>query len=83
MLLQHRILDITDFKEKGIELMTAIENAVGDTQRVIITPLPDELLMTQDQFDELMRLSGLHEMEGTEDRMFITKFNVMEVRVKQ
>lgn len=77
-----KTLDITGFKETGVELMKAIENAVGDTQRVLITELPNQLAMTRGQFNELMELSGMPEMLDSKDRMYITKHNVMEVTIK-
>lgn len=78
----HNTLDITDFKEQGVELAKAIENAVKDTQRVVIRELPNELLMTQAQFDDLQKVTGTFESYIPDYYMFKTKLNVMEVRVK-
>lgn len=78
-----KTLDITEFREKGRELFEAIEKAVGDTQRVLIQDLPNEILMTNTQFDDLNSLSGFTQMYKSKDRLFQTRYNVMEVRVKE
>lgn len=81
--LQHKTLDITGFKEKGKQLHDAIVAAVKDTQRIIITDLPDEILMTQTQFDNLQKTRGMMESTYIEDfYLYNTDLNIMEVRVK-
>lgn len=81
-------LDITDFKETGVELNKAITQAVKDTQRVLVHALPDRLQMTQTQYNIL---SGNPEMqpmvnefgENTQEfYLYQTPMNVMEVEVK-
>ena len=81
-------LDITSFKQKGAELAKAIEAEIKPlANSKLIVPLPDILRMTQVQYDDLMKLNLLPEMYQfenmfhTEDRMYQTKYNVMEVRV--
>ena len=76
-------LDIRSMREKGRALHTAIENAVGGTQKVLIRPLPSLLVMTRDQYNDLLLLSGqMIEMENSTDRIYMTKHNVMEVIVR-
>lgn len=91
-------LDITDLKETGLDLVKAINNAVAEweTSTKILKPLPGELLMTPTQYKDLMALSYLDPMQEdkwdfttgeavlvpSDDRMFATEKNVMEVRVK-
>lgn len=77
-----KTLDITDFKKHGMELAEEINSAVWSTQRLIIQPLPDEIVMTQSQFNELSKLSGMDEMYGTEGHIWYTRHNVMEVVVR-
>lgn len=78
------VLDITDWKQHGQGLMNAINNAVADTQRYIIAPLPSFLLMTRPQFDDLMRESGLQSMwADSAEQLYRTKYGVMEVQVKE
>ena len=75
-------LDITSFKEKGEELKTAINNAVKDTQRVIIRALPDKILMTSTQYEDL---SPSFIASGYGDRpfqLYRTPLNIMEIEVK-
>lgn len=76
-------LDITSFKETGMKLAEAIEKAVKDTQTPILTPLPDEIRMTQAQFKDLAKLSGMQHLHQSNDRMWVTSMNVMEVRVAE
>lgn len=80
-----KTLDVTSFKETGLDLVTAIEIAFEDTQRLLIQPYPSVLKLTKPQFDDLMRLSStpIESMYGSEkDRLYRTKGGyVMEVEV--
>ena len=78
---EKRVLDITTFKEKGAELHTAIENAVKSTQQFVVQPLPDWLLMKQSQFKDLARLHNMGDMFDSEERMYITKHNIMQIEI--
>lgn len=78
-----KTIDATDFKETGVKLMEAIEKAVGDTQRLIIQPLPDQLQLTPAQYDELSTLAGFIPTADRKKRIYLTKYNAMEVEVKQ
>lgn len=76
-------LDITSWKQKDQDLVTAINKAVKPlaTSKLLV-PIPDELLMTQSQYDQLMALNRLDNMFYDEQVMFVTPYNAMEVRVK-
>ena len=74
-------LDITSFKEKGTELHTAIENAVKSTQQYVIQPLPDWIKMRKSQFQDLAKLHNMGDMFNSEERMYITKHNIMQIEV--
>lgn len=75
-------LDITTWKQKGLQLNEAILKEIkGLSESLIFMPMPAILEMRQDQYDDLMALSKLPNMYHQEERMFITPYNVMEVRV--
>jgi len=75
-------LDITSYKEKGQELHDRIVKDVKSVAKSkLILPIPDLLRMTQDQYDELNLLSGMYDVYYTEDKMYKTPYNVMEIRV--
>lgn len=82
------ILDIRDFKEKGDDLRKVILDAVEDTQRVLVRPYPDRLVLTKDQYNELARTDGMSKMYdpiqsiGQEFFMYQTKHNVMEIEIR-
>lgn len=77
-------LDITNFKQKGEELKLAIDKEIESIAKSrVYAPIPSKILMTQDQFDDLNKLNHLPTMYHVEDRMYQTKYNVMEVRVEQ
>ena len=82
------ILDIRDFKEKGDDLRKVILDAVEDTQRVLVRPYPDRLVITKAQYDDL---AGRPEMSHMYDPyssinqeffMYQTKHNVMEIEIR-
>jgi hypothetical protein len=77
-------LDIREFKEKGKELVTAIEQAVKDTQSAVVRAYPDNLIMTQAQYNNLTGRNVLWStpVEGQEFYLYRTKYNIMEVEVK-
>lgn len=76
-------LDITPLKEKGLALHKAIEQAVKDqTSGTLYIPLPSEILMTQAQYDNLIKLANMHDMYASNQQLYKTKYNVMEVKVK-
>ena len=84
MLLNPNVLDITEFTEKGIDLQVAIQNAVQETQRVIIRELPNVIRMTQAQYDNLIPYDDMSEMFGSQGfYMYRTPLNVMEVEIKK
>lgn len=75
-------LDIRDLTETGLELKTAIANAVADTQRYIIRTLPDKLIMTQVQYDIL---EDDPDLVGTipNERIYITPHNAMDCIIRE
>lgn len=80
-------LDIRELKQTGPALHREIEDMVSQTQAIIERPLPDEIIMTKAQFDDLVRINmprmaDTSQVE-TEDRMYITRGNIMEVKVKE
>lgn len=80
--MQRKELDITDVQLKGKELIDDIENKVYETQRYAVGFLPDYLILTKKQFEDLATQLKLPNMWDTEDRMYITKYNVMEVVIR-
>lgn len=77
-----RQLDITPLKEKGDELKKMIIEGVKDTQRIIIQELPSELLMTKEQFNDLQSDPMMQNMFQSNEYLYQTPLNVMEVVVK-
>lgn len=76
-------LDITPLKETGLALKQAILNAVKDTQSaVLLTPLPNKLVMTAKQFAELDPLGGMQMAYQSEERIYMTPLNAMDVVIK-
>lgn len=77
-------MDITDRKEKGIELHNAIAlEAKRASKSKLFIPIPNLILMTSAQYDDLNKLSGIQEFYHTEDKLYVTPYNVMEVRVEK
>lgn len=82
MTLSLTTLDITDRKEKGQELHNIIVlEAKRASESKLYIPIPNLLLMSADQYDDLNNLSGLQEMYHSDEKMYVTPYNVMEVRV--
>lgn len=81
-----KTLDITKSNLKGIELAEQIEGEFAATQSIIVQPYPYELLLTPNQFVDLLESSGssIENMYGSEtDQIWRTKEGfVMEIRVK-
>lgn len=81
-------LDIRDFKETGEKLKEAINNAVKDTQRVIVRAMPDKLIMTPKQYDDLSTRPEFIKQQdsildvGQEFWLYRTPYNIMEVVVE-
>lgn len=76
-----KTLDITHFTQRGQELRDEIENAVADSQRVIVQQHYDEIQMTQDQFDSLQAIGGTFQSYIPDYYIYKTKLSVMEVKV--
>jgi 2-oxo-4-hydroxy-4-carboxy--5-ureidoimidazoline (OHCU) decarboxylase len=78
-------LDIRDYKQKtGDTLAKAIEQAVKDTQSVVVRAYPDRLVLTQKQYNLLARKPEMHtiEAEGQDYYLYRTKYNIMELEIK-
>ena len=75
-------LDITDLKEHGLALHEAICNAVKDTQSIVIRQLPNILLMTLAQYQELDPLGDMNGAANAKQRIYMTPLNAMDVVVK-
>jgi hypothetical protein len=73
------ILDITDYKQKGIRLNRAIEQAVKDSPE-----LPELLFMTQDQYNNIAHKNALYQPleENQHHQLYMTSENVMEIRIQ-
>jgi hypothetical protein len=82
MTLSLNTLDITDRKEPPVELHTIIVKEVRRAfDSKLFIPMYNLITMTQDQYDGLMKLSKMSPMYHSEDMMYQTPYNVMEVRV--
>jgi len=75
-------IDISGITKTGDELKQEILNAVKDTQGVLMMELPDQLIMTKEQFEELQPDPDMQQMYESKDFLFYTPLNVMEVWVK-
>lgn len=82
-------IDITPLKETGLELRQAIYNAVQDTQSaVLLTPLPNILIMTFAQYENLDPYGDMVGAYQSKQRIYITRhedgkpLNAMDVVVK-
>lgn len=88
MTLSLNTLDLTGFKQKGQALHEAI---VSECKRIHKTgnagfslPQYNLIKMTQDQYDDLIKLSrGMVDQFHDDSMMYRTPYNVMEVRVDQ
>jgi hypothetical protein len=65
----------------GRALTLEVAESVAATQRFIVQELPNKLVVNQAQFDSLAGYT--EEMYGTQDRMFMTPHNVMELEVRR
>ena len=74
-------IDITECKETGDELAKLIHEAVKDTQRTVVQPLPYMLRMTSAQFDMLKSDPDYAPQEMNGIAIWITPDNVMEIHI--
>lgn len=75
-------LDIQDLKQGGDELKQAIVKAVKDTQLYLTRPLPDLLIMTREQYEELEDDPQMVGLKDWQSRMYVTQYNAMELDVR-
>lgn len=73
----HTDLDMRVSPSRGEELKAEIVHSIEWSQKFIRMTLPDRLIITQKQFISLQ--DDMTEMFNTEDRMYVTPLNVMEV----
>ena len=78
----YQVLDIRDWKQKGAELVKEINEAVADTQKIIIRPLPHTLVMTGAQYDMLQDDPEMRGWHGSQQRVYVTPLNAMDVVIK-
>lgn len=82
-------LDITAWKEKKQALAKAIDDAVRDTQSIVVRAYPDRILMTKEQYADLSKSNTILEFydeygEIMQDAfLYRTPYNIMEVEVKE
>ena len=82
MSLSLNTLDVSDRREKGLELHKVIVSEVKRTVKSnLFLPIPNLLLLTQTQWDDLSSLTGVDNMYYSEDRFYTTPYNIMEVRI--
>lgn len=79
----YQTIDITNWKEKTLETLSkAIENAVWDTQRIVIRELPNKLIMTPAQYDILQEDPMMQKFYKSNEHVYVTKHNAMDVIIK-
>lgn len=76
-------IDITPLRETGDELRKAINNAVYDMTSTVFNPnnVPNQIIMTQEQYDDLN--PDMDVLYESNDRIYVTPTNAMEVVVKK
>lgn len=74
-------LDVTDCKLKGTALQVEIVNRVKDTQRLLMSPLPDILILSRDQYEDLEHDASMLSTQDSKDRLYNTGLNVMEIKI--
>lgn len=79
----YQTLDMRNVKELGLELNTLIQQGVKDTQSVVERPLPHTLVITGKQFDSLQTDPDMRGFWSTQERIFVTPLNVMDVVIKE
>lgn len=72
-------MDMTHYKLKGEALKEQILKDVKSSQVLYGMHLPDKMFITEDQFKSIE--DDTERMDETEERMYITPMNVMEVKV--
>lgn len=80
--MDYKTIDIREQKETGIELKKLIQQAVADTQRTIIRELPDTLVLTGPQYDSLQDDDEMRGFWTTQERVYVTELNCMNVVIK-
>lgn len=77
-------IDVTSYDDSYDRLVVKIQDAVATTQtHQHNQPLPSIILMTKKQQKMLRRYPQMKAMHGTTQKYWLTKYNVMEVVIKQ
>ena len=79
----YQTIDIRDWKEVGEDLKQAIEQAVKNTQAVIIRELPHTIVMTGKQYDMLQTDPEMRGFWTDQQRVYVTTQNAMDVIIKE
>lgn len=79
----YQTIDIRDWKHTGDELKREIVEAVKSTQLLIVRPLPDKLVMTGEQYDMLQSDPEMHGMWESQQRVYVTSENAMDVIIQE
>jgi hypothetical protein len=74
-------LDVTDCRLRGDALRVEIVNRVKDTQRLVLQPLPDMLILSRDQYEDLEHDASMLSTSDSKDRLYNTGMNVMELKI--
>lgn len=75
-------IDITDCRLTGNALKREILERVKDTQRLLIRTLPNRIIMTKKQFKELSADPQMIDVGTSEERIYMTRMNAMDVIVQ-
>jgi hypothetical protein len=75
-------IDIREWKMTGDDLKKEIVNAVRDTQRYVIQTLPNKLVMTPAQYDDLQHDPEMHGFYKEQQRVYVTTENAMDVIIE-
>lgn len=76
-------LDIRDCKLIGNDLKLEIVNRVKETQRLVLQPLPDMLILTKVQYEDLEDDPRMMPMYASKARIYITSENAMELDIRE
>jgi hypothetical protein len=72
-------MDMTHYKLSKEKLQDQILADVKSTQILLGRHLPDKMYITKDQF--LMLEDDMQRLQDTEDRIYVTPYNAMEVKI--
>lgn len=77
-------LDISSWKQKGQELHERIVKEIKPlATSKLLTPIPDRIRMSEAQYDDLGKLFNMETFYHTDDKLYTTPYNVMDVVVNK